>query len=261
MKRLIFLLHNYCSLNYYLLIKFNSNMMEAFQLFSYIHITTIFVVIGSSILIPVSFKVFLNSRININISYIIGSILITHELIKPFYRYHFYNDPFVEIIPLHMCHLASLSMGLFFFTKKDTFFEIGYFWGMTGNIMAILTPDLDFFFNWQYFTYYFGHSMLLLSIIFALLCLNHNINFKSVIRVISITLTFLPFMYLLNFILGDEANYWYLNTIPEATSILSFLPNPPLNIIFLVPIGLILMMSVYMPYRYFTSYKRNIGAY
>ena len=236
-------------------------MMEAFQLFSYIHITTIFVVIGSSILIPISFKVFFNSRININISYIIGFILITHELIKPFYRYHFYNDPFVEIIPLHMCHLASLSMGLFFFTKKDIFFEIGYFWGMTGNIMAILTPDLDFFFNLQYFTYYFGHSMLLLSIVFALLCLNHNINFKSVIRVIFITLTFLPFIYLLNFILGDEANYWYLNTIPEATSILSFLPNPPLNIIFLVPIGLILMMSVYMPYRYFTSYKRNIGAY
>ena len=236
-------------------------MMEAFQLFSYIHITTIFVVIGSSILIPLSFKVFFNSRININISYIIGFILITHELIKPFYRYHFYNDPFVEIIPLHMCHLASLSMGLFFFTKKDIFFEIGYFWGMTGNIMAILTPDLDFFFNWQYFTYYFGHTMLLLSIVFALLCLNHNINFKSVIRVISITLTFLPFMYLLNFILGDEANYWYLNTIPEATSILSFLPNPPLNIIFLVPIGLILMMSVYVPYRYFMSYKRNIGAY
>ena len=235
--------------------------MEAFQLFSYIHITTIFVVIGSSILIPISFKVFFNSRININISYIIGFILITHELIKPIYRYHFYNDPFVEIIPLHMCHLASLSMGLFFFTKKDTFFEIGYFCGMTGNIMAILTPDLDFFFNWQYFTYYFGHSMLLLSIVFALLCLNHNINFKSVIRVISITLTFLPFIYLLNFILGDEANYWYLNTIPEATSILSFLPNPPLNIIFLVPIGLILMMCAYMPYRFFTSYKRNIGAY
>ena len=236
-------------------------MMEAFQLFSYIHVTTIFVVIGSSILIPVSFKVFLNSRININISYIICSILITHELIKPFYIYHFYNDPFVEIIPLHMCHLASLSMGLFFFTKKDIFFEIGYFWGMTGNIMAILTQDLDFFFNWQYFTYYFGHSMLLLSIVFALLCLNHNINFKSVIRVISITLTFLQFIYLLNFILGNEANYWYLNTIPEATSILSFLQNQPLNIIFLVPIGLILMMSVYMPYRYFTSYKRNIGAY
>ena len=170
-------------------------MMEAFQLFSYIHITTIFVVIGSSILIPIGFKVFFNSRININISYIIGFILITHELIKPFYRYHFYNDPFVEIIPLHMCHLASLSMGLFFFTKKDIFFEIGYFWGMTGNIMAILTPDLDFFFNWQYFTYYFGNSMLLLSIVFALLCLNHNINFKSVIRVISITLTFLPFIY------------------------------------------------------------------
>ena len=49
---------------------------------------------------------------------------------------------------------------------------------MTGNVMAILTPDLDFFFNWQYFTYYFGHSMLLLSIIFTLACLTHNINFN-----------------------------------------------------------------------------------
>jgi uncharacterized membrane protein YwaF len=102
--------------------------------------------------------------------------------------------------------------------------------------------------------------MLLLSIIFTLACLTHNINFKSVIRVILITLAFLPPIYLLNFILGEQANYWYLNTIPEATSILSFLPNPPLNIIFLVPIGLILMMCVYMPYRYFASYKRNIGA-
>ena len=85
----------------------------------------------------------------------------------------------------------------------------------------------------------------------ALFCLNHNINFKSVVRVVSITLAFLPFIYLLNFILGSEANYWYLNTIPEATSLLSYLPNPPLNIIFLIPIGLFCMFCVYAPYRYF----------
>ena len=93
--------------------------MEAFQLFSSIHIITILVVVISSISVPLFCKTVFNSNNNINISYFIGFILITHELIKPFYRYEFYNDPIIEILPLHMCHLASLSMGLFFFTKKN----------------------------------------------------------------------------------------------------------------------------------------------
>ena len=142
--------------------------MDTFQLFSFMHLVTIAVVVSLSIFIPVICKNIFSLRINIHISYIIGSILIIHELIKPFYRYQFYNDPLIDIIPLHMCHLASVSMGLFFFTKKHIFFEIGYFWGLTGNVMAILTPDLNIFFDWVYFTYYFGHFMLLFAIIFTL---------------------------------------------------------------------------------------------
>jgi len=227
--------------------------MEAFQLFSLNHIITILAVVSSSILFPLFCNVAFNSNININISYFIGFILIAHELIKPFYRYEFYNDPFIEILPLHMCHLAAISMGLFLFTKKNIFFEIGYFWGMTGNIMAILTPDLNFFFDWRFFTYYFGHNMLLLSIIFTLVCLRNNIDFKSIVRVSLITLIFLPLIYFLNTILGDGANYWYLSVIPESTSILSLLPNPPLHIIILIPIGIVLMIIVYAPYKYFKN--------
>lgn len=227
--------------------------MEVFQLFSLNHIITILAVVSSSILFPLFCNVAFNSNININISYFIGFILIAHELIKPFYRYEFYNDPFIEILPLHMCHLAAISMGLFLFTKKNIFFEIGYFWGMTGNIMAILTPDLNFFFDWRFFTYYFGHNMLLLSIIFTLVCLRNNIDFKSIVRVSLITLTFLPLIYFLNIILGDGANYWYLSVIPESTSILSLLPNPPLHIIILIPIGIVLMIIVYAPYKYFKN--------
>ena len=227
--------------------------MEVFQLFSLNHIFTILAVVSSSILFPLFCNVAFNSNININISYFIGFILIAHELIKPFYRYEFYNDPFIEILPLHMCHLAAISMGLFLFTKKNIFFEIGYFWGMTGNIMAILTPDLNFFFDWRFFTYYFGHNMLLLSIIFTLVCLRNNIDFKSIVRVSLITLTFLPLIYFLNTILGDGANYWYLSVIPESTSILSLLPNPPLHIIILIPIGIVLMIIVYAPYKYFKN--------
>ena len=227
--------------------------MEAFQLFSLNHIITILAVVSSSILFPLFCNAAFNSNININISYFIGFILIVHELIKPFYRYEFYNDPFIEILPLHMCHLAAISMGLFLFTKKNIFFEIGYFWGMTGNIMAILTPDLNFFFDWRFFTYYFGHNMLLLSIIFTLVCLRNNIDFKSIVRVSLITLTFLPLIYFLNTILGDGANYWYLSVIPESTSILSLLPNPPLHIIILIPIGIVLMIIVYAPYKYFKN--------
>lgn len=227
--------------------------MEVFQLFSLNHIITILAVVSSSILFPLFCNVAFNSNININISYFIGFILIAHELIKPFYRYEFYNDPFIEILPLHMCHLAAISMGLFLFTKKNIFFEIGYFWGMTGNIMAILTPDLNFFFDWRFFTYYFGHNMLLLSIIFTLVCLRNNIDFKSIVRVSLITLIFLPLIYFLNTILGDGANYWYLSVIPESTSILSLLPNPPLHIIILIPIGIVLMIIVYAPYKYFKN--------
>ena len=49
------------------------------------------------------------------------------ELIKPFYRYYFFGHDVLLLFPIHICHLAAISMGLYLLIKKEIFFEIAYF--------------------------------------------------------------------------------------------------------------------------------------
>ena len=68
-------------------------------------------------------------------------------------------------------------MGVYLITNKKFFFEIAFFWGLSGNLLAMVTPDLKYHFpDLEYATFFFGHGLLFVTIIFACLCLKTSLT-------------------------------------------------------------------------------------
>jgi uncharacterized membrane protein YwaF len=56
-------------------------------------------------------------------------------------------------------------------------------------------------------------------------------------------------IYIINTLLGPPANYWYLNTKPEADSLMDFMPSPPFHIPITVGIALGIFYLLHIPFR------------
>ena len=166
----------------------------------------------------------------------------------------FYDHSIYDVLPLHICHIAAISMGLYVFTNIKFFFEVGYFFGLSGNFLAIITPDLDFSFpDAEYITYYFGHGLLLLGVIYACVCTKVQLTWWSVLRVLLFAICLLPIIYGLNIYISQffkDVNYWYLMITPAANTLLDIFPSPPMHIPYLAVLTVIIFSLIYLPFKY-----------
>ena len=80
-------------------------------------------------------------------------LLITNEILKPFIYSGVWPEdfPFLKMLPMHFCHLASFSAAAYMLTRKRIFFEIAFFWGIGGGLMANTQPDVKFDFPHLHF--------------------------------------------------------------------------------------------------------------
>ena len=138
--------------------------------------------------------------------------------------------------------------------KKEIFFEIAYFWGLSGNLLAIVTPDMKYSFpHPQFIMLFFGHGMLMLGIMFACICLKTDLRWSSILRVLIVTILILPIIYGLNIGLESyqpDVNYWYLMITPGPDTLLSLYPEPPWHIPYVAVTALLIFIISFIPYKW-----------
>jgi hypothetical integral membrane protein (TIGR02206 family) len=230
---------------------------QPFVIFGNAHLITLFIIIAIAIVFPLIVKTRPMSQV-ILITKIMGVSLISLEFIKPLIWHYSMNFPWIELVPIHMCNLSTLFIGIFLITKKRLFFEVAFFWGIGGGINALITPDIpNSFPDPQYILFFFGHGLLIIAIAYACISLANRPTFNSVKNGICFSLITLPVIYSINKILGPPANYWYLGSKPVGDSILNLFPAPPLHIPVLIMIGVILFFLIYSPYWAYDSFKKQ----
>ena len=176
--------------------------------------------------------------------------LIIHELSKPFYRPYFFGDELISSIPLQACNLSGFFIATYLLARKRVFFEVAYYWGLGGGTMALLTPDLVYAFpDIEWFPFFIGHGAMIMAIFFSMFCHNTFPTKHSYKRVVVITLSFLPVIYIINILLGPPANYFYLNTKPEGDSLMNIMPSPPFHIPIAMGIAFAVFYLLHIPFR------------
>ena len=183
------------------------------------------------------------------IARILGLSAITLELIKPFIWHYGMDFPWSRLIPIHMCNLSTLFIGIFLLTERRIFFEVSFFWGIGGGINALLTPDVPLTFpDPQYILFFFGHGLLLVCIVYACKALKNRPTLKSVKNGIYFSLAVLPIIYVINILIGPPANYWYVAEKPPGLNVTSLMRDEPYHMIDIYILAVIVCYLIYLPY-------------
>ena len=199
---------------------------QPFEIFGKSHLVTLLLRLAVAFLLPVFIK---NSDLGnkVLIAKVLGISAITLELIKPFIWHYGLDFPWIKLIPIHMCNLSTLFIGIFLLTEKRIFFEVSFFWGIGGGINALITPDIPKTFpDPQFILFFIGHGLLIIAIAYACIALKNRPTLSSVKNGIYVSLSILPIIYVVNMLLGPPANYWYLGTKPIGEYSRLF-PEPP----------------------------------
>jgi len=94
-----------------------------------------------------------------------------------------------------------------------------------------------------------GHGMIIVGIMYATVALDNRPYAKDILKVSVITaFILLPIVYVINLILGDPANFWYLMAKPDGASLMDVFPEPPLHLLVTTPLAIGVFYLIYLPY-------------
>lgn len=220
-----------------------------FELFGTVHLITIAVVIITSIFLPKFYKNKSDHQISM-MKKIIASVIAAHVIISPYKDLYLLANPYDwrETIPLHMCDLSEIFLIWFLLGGPRILYICAFFWGLGGATMAILTPDISHH-DLEYIFFMVGHGMIIVGIMYATVTLGNRPYAKDIATVALITaLVLLPIVYVINLLLGEPANFWYLMSKPAGASLMDMFPEPPYHLLVTTPIAIALFYLIYLPY-------------
>ena len=221
--------------------------MQSLNLLSLSHILIVLFCLLGILYIP---KLFINRSeyAKKTLSYaIIFFILINQGM--DLYREGYLSGNWKLELPLHLCDFSSFSILIYLLTKKREFFLFAFFFGIAGGGMSILTPDVEYGFPYvPYIQNQIGHMMIILGVTYAMILDNQRPYLKDVHRVLIFGTFLLGVMYVVNYLLGAPANYWFLMEKPIGDNVTAFMRPAPFHMIDIYLLAIIVCYLIYVPY-------------
>ena len=228
---------------------------EPFQIFGFEHNLTIFLILSTSLLIPLILRGF-DKKPLIKFGKVLAVIIILNEFAKILYYPALYPERYfvLNCLPLHLCNFASFFIAIFLLTNNRFFYNMSFFWGISGVLMALTQPDYPYDFPHLHFILFnTSHALLLFAIAYASLTIRNRPNLESLKDAILYSIPISICVYIINtsinyFAEGSPANYWYLIEFPLGDNITRFMPEPPFHIFVFMLVALILFFLTYLPF-------------
>lgn len=220
-----------------------------FILFGTTHIVTIIAITLISIFLPLIYKTKSEYQKSI-MTKAIAFVIFCHVIISPYKDLYLLDNPYNwrEVLPFHMCDLSEIFLIFFLLGGPSILYKCAFFWGLAGATMAIITPDIEFL-DLDYAFFMVGHGMIIIGIMYATVALDNRPYAKDIVTVSLITaLILLPITYLINYILGEPANFWYLMQKPAGASLMDAFPEPPYHLLVTTPLAILMFCLIYIPY-------------
>ena len=132
-----------------------------------------------------------------------------------------------QSLPLHLSDLLRVVAGYALWSRRPWAFALTYYWGLTLNPQAILTPDLspDIAPVLEIASYWVQHVLVMWAVIYLTWGLGLRPNWRSYRLTLMVTAGWAAVVFVINRILGT--NYGYLNGKPGGASLLDLLGDWP----------------------------------
>lgn len=150
-------------------------------------------------------------------------------------------------LPLALCNVAVLIAAVACWWQIPVLVELTYFWGMTGTLQAIITPDLNVGFpHLVFFEFMVGHLGIVLAGLFLVVGLDIVPRPLAVARVFVITAAYTAFVGVVDGFTG--ANYMFLRRPPGEWTVLRLLGPWPWYIISTAGVALVIFTLLDLPF-------------
>lgn len=178
---------------------------------------------------------------------IIGLFLIIPEIPDFLYRTYVLFEPVKDNLPLHLCGISLYITALALFLRKQILFEIAYFWGLGGALLAVLSPgDIFYFPHILNIIFYSSHGLIIIGALYMAIVLKFRPTPVSLVRVGLINLAYVMLIYPVNFLI--DANYLFLRFKPKGTTLINHMGPWPVYVAVMILLGFISYIILYLPY-------------
>lgn len=151
-------------------------------------------------------------------------------------------------LPLHYCGMSVYLVPVALLTRKQSVYEVAYFWGLVGATQAILTPAIqDGFPSLLFIRFFLTHGGIVAGVIFATFGLGLRPRYRGVWVTFALSLGFAAVVGGLNYIL--DSNYMFLRQPPAGASPFFFL-DWPWYIGFLSLVAFAVMFLLWLPFGF-----------
>jgi len=179
---------------------------------------------------------------------VLAIAILTAQVADPFIGLHGGWLTWRNAFPLGFCDMASFAVVAALWTRRQLAFELAYYWGLSGNFQAILTPDLQIDFpHLEYIRFFTVHLGILAGVLYLGPGAGMAPRRGAEWRVFGWTALYTAFLGLVNLALGS--NYMYLCSKPDGWSPLEWFGEWPWYIGGGALIALVSFWLLSLPYR------------
>ncbi len=219
-----------------------------FELFGFAHVAAMGVILAVPIVLTLVVKWLDSAKATLAICYGFAGVIAVNEVLNWSHRIATVGvHEFVqEYMPLHVCGITVFAVVVTLVFRRQTAYEIAYFWGLVGATNAVVTPQLDIGFpQYRFFQYFIAHGGIVAAALFTTWGLGMRPGARSVLRVFVLLNVLAVVLIGVNVMLGS--NYMFLCQPPATKSPFFFLPWP-WYLLFLDGIALVLFYVLFIPF-------------
>jgi len=211
------------------------------------HLVSLLVValIGFSIIFTV--KKFCGHKQKRLVAVILGLWLILPEIPDLLYRTYNLAEPVKNNLPLHLCGVSLYLTAFSLITMRYWPFEIAYFWGLGGALMALLSPgDIFYFPHILNIIFYSSHSLIVIGVIYMVIIFGFRPTRKSLVKAGVLNILFMAAVAPINLLL--DTNYLFIRYKPKGSTFIDYMGSWPWYIISMAVAGFVIYCILYTPY-------------
>lgn len=232
---------------------FGQGTSQEFALFTPAHFAPILVMLALILLIRKNADRLREWKHEQAIRYVLAFVLICSEMA---YYWRLVGMPTlganpVENLPIGLCGWAAILCSFMVIGKTQSFFDISYFWLLSGSLFALLTPTpLNFTgpTRFRYYQFWTEHTMGYIAIFYMIFVHRMRPTLRSAVKSYLALVIFAGFAYWVNQMLPG-ANYLYMARPESAPSVLDILPpNFVLRILVMAAVITAMYALAYLPW-------------
>lgn len=218
-------------------------MLHKFTYFEPIHMHSfIFFTILSIIIISIPF--FMKKDYKGIFTKALGFFILFAKVFDIWYRIAIEKEDWIFTIPLNLCNISAIVIGIFLIIRRNTLFNLAYFW-FTGAILAVILPGIVTYRTPFYIYVFMGlHFLEIMAVIYAFIHLDVRVTKKGLYFALIGYLTLCLVGSIVNYLTGTNYMFTYDYIIPAVNFIEPFI----LYVVLLISLFMLSMILTYLPF-------------